>query len=116
MSDTMTDEQQALAAALDRLAAQHARLAADAADLAARVHQLGRVGDALDDLGHEAMAYAMLKALGAPHPDYGRVNRLALQQLIARDLAAMLDGNPTITPVGRRVVVRGSPLLWALPA
>jgi hypothetical protein len=46
----MSDDQVTLAAELDRLAAQHARLAADATNLAIRVRQLGRIGDALDDL------------------------------------------------------------------
>ena len=46
----MTDDQQALAAELDRLASEHTRLAANAAGLAKRVRQLGRVGDALDGL------------------------------------------------------------------
>jgi hypothetical protein len=48
--DTVTDDQTALAAELDRLASEHARLAADAARLSKLVRQLGRVGDALDDL------------------------------------------------------------------
>jgi hypothetical protein len=46
----MSDDQKALAAELDRLAAEHAKLSADAARLATRVRQLGRIGDALDDL------------------------------------------------------------------
>jgi hypothetical protein len=46
----MTDDQKALAAELDQLAADHFRLANDAASLANRVRRLGRVGDALADL------------------------------------------------------------------
>ena len=46
------------------------------------------------------------------NPDYRRLNRLAFQQLVTRELAAMVDGHPIITPMGRKVVVRGSPLLW----
>ena len=46
----MADDQATLAAELDRLASEHTRLAANAAGLAKRVRQLGRVGDALDDL------------------------------------------------------------------
>jgi hypothetical protein len=72
--------------------------------------------DKENDFGLDLSQWETLKALGAPNPDYGRLNQVALRQLIARDLATMLDGNPTITPVGRQVVVRGSPLLWALPA
>src|SRR5260370_26626098 len=68
------------------------------------------------DFGLNLSQWETLKALVAPNPDYGRLNRLELQHLIARDLAAMLYGNPTITPVGRQVVVKGSPLLWAWPA
>ncbi|WP_407174429.1 hypothetical protein [Bradyrhizobium sp. STM 3562] len=46
----MNDDQQSLAADLDRLASEHTRLAAHAARLAARVRQLAPVGDALHDL------------------------------------------------------------------
>jgi hypothetical protein len=68
------------------------------------------------NFGLDLTQWETLKALGAPNRDYRRVNELALQQLIARELAAMLDGCPIITPVGRQVVVRGSPRLWAWPA
>ena len=50
----MTDDQKALAADLDQLAADHFRLATNAANLANRVRRLGRVGDALDDLRNGA--------------------------------------------------------------
>src|SRR5260370_16869989 len=68
------------------------------------------------DFGLNLSQWETLKALGAPNPDYGRLNRLALQHLIARDLAAMLDGNPTITPFGPPVVVNASPLLLPSPS
>jgi hypothetical protein len=68
------------------------------------------------NFGLDLSQWETLKALGAPNPDYRRVNELALQQLMARELAAMLDGHPIITPAGRQVVVRGSPRLWAWPA
>ena len=64
------------------------------------------------DLGLDRNQWETLKALGAPSPDHRKVNRLAFQQLVASELAAMLDGRPIITPKGRKVVVRGSPLLW----
>ena len=64
------------------------------------------------DLGLDLTQWETLKALGAPDPDYRRMNQLAFQQLVTRELAVMVDGHPIITPMGRKVVVRGSPLLW----
>ena len=68
------------------------------------------------DLGLDLAQWETLKALGAPNPDYRRMNQLAFQQLVAQELAAMLDGHPIITPMGRKVVVRGSPQLWGRSA
>ena len=36
----------------------------------------------------------------------------AIERLVAAKLAEMRDGRPTITPMGRKAVVRGSPSLW----
>ena len=53
-----------------------------------------------------------LKALGAPDADQRRVDKGAIDGLVAANLAAMRDGRPVITPMGRKAVVRGSPSLW----
>ena len=53
-----------------------------------------------------------LKALGAPDPDHRRVDKLAIDGLVAAKLATMRDGHPVITPMGRKAVVSGSPSLW----
>ena len=55
-----------------------------------------------------------LKALRAP----GRIasSRFALDQLIAFQLAAIDDGRPVITSMGRKVLVRGSSRLLDLAA
>jgi hypothetical protein len=68
------------------------------------------------DLGLDLTQWETLKALGAPDPDYRRMNQCAFQQLVIRELAAMVDGHPIIAPMGRRVVVRGSPQLWGRSA
>jgi hypothetical protein len=68
------------------------------------------------DLGLDSSQWETLKVLGAPNPDYRRMNQLAFQQLVTRQLAAMVDGHPIITPMGRKVVVRGSPQLWGRSA
>ena len=53
-----------------------------------------------------------LKALGAPNPEHRRVDRQAIEGLVAAKLATMRDGQPIITPMGRKAVVSGSPSLW----
>jgi hypothetical protein len=55
-----------------------------------------------------------LKALGAPDPDHDRLDRRAVKELIESELATLRDGVPVITPMGRKVVVRGSSHLWDL--
>jgi hypothetical protein len=57
-----------------------------------------------------------LKALRTPAAVHGDVNRLALQELIALELATISQGRPLITPRGREVVLRGSPRLWDVAA
>jgi hypothetical protein len=64
------------------------------------------------DLGLDSTQWETLKALGAPNPDYRRLNQSAFQQLVTRKLAGIVNGHPIITPMGRKVVVRGSPQLW----
>jgi hypothetical protein len=59
----MTDDQNSLAAELDRLADEHAKLSANAARLATRVRQLGRIGDALDDLRNGGILTARQAAI-----------------------------------------------------
>ena len=68
------------------------------------------------DLGLDRSQWETLKVLGAPDPDYRRVDRFAFQQLVASEFAVMLDGCPTITEKGRKDVLRGSPRLWDLSA
>jgi hypothetical protein len=58
------------------------------------------------------LQWEALKALGAPEPDHRHLNRPAVQKLVASKLASMRDGRPAITPMGRKIVVRGSPYLW----
>jgi hypothetical protein len=55
-----------------------------------------------------------LKALRAP--ECRALNRSALKQLIALQLAAMGEDFPVITPRGRKVLVRGSCRLLDLAA
>jgi hypothetical protein len=64
------------------------------------------------DLGLDRGQWETLKALGAPDPDHRQLDPLALRELVASELAAILEGRPVITPMGRKVVVRGSPWLW----
>jgi hypothetical protein len=55
-----------------------------------------------------------LKALRAPSRLAS--SRFALEQLVALQLAAMDDGRPVMTSMGRRVLVRGSSRLLDLVA
>ena len=68
------------------------------------------------DLGLDRSEWETLKALGAPDADHRRLNQLALQHLVASRLAAIDNGRPIITAMGRKAVVRGSPRLWDLSA
>jgi hypothetical protein len=61
----------------------------------------------------EPAQWETLKALGAPEPDYHRVNQHALEQLVTSELAAIRNGRPMITQKGRRTVLEGSPRLWS---
>jgi hypothetical protein len=57
-----------------------------------------------------------LKALRAPALAPGRANPFLLKQLIALELAAISDGLPRITPIVRRVLIRGSSSLLDVAA
>ncbi len=57
-----------------------------------------------------------LKALRLPAPERHNLNRVAVESLIALQLAAMTDDRPLITPKGRSVLLRGSPRLWDVAA
>ena len=64
------------------------------------------------DLILDRSQWETLKVLGAPDADQRPVDKLAIERLVAAKLAEMRDGRPTITPMGRKAVVRGSPSLW----
>ena len=68
------------------------------------------------DLGLDRTQWETLKALGAPDAGHRRLDRLAFQHLVASRLAAIDNGRPVITAMGRTAVVRGSPRLWDLSA
>jgi len=57
-----------------------------------------------------------LKALRLPAPQRGAFRRLAVEGLIALQLATMRDDGPVITRRGRSVLLRGSPRLWDVAA
>jgi hypothetical protein len=60
--------------------------------------------------------WEVLKALRLPAAARGRTNGSALKQLIVLDLASISDGLPCITPIGRRVLIRGSSKLLDVAA
>jgi len=49
-----------------------------------------------------------LKALRLSASGCRRTNASALEQLVALKLASIHDGLPRITPIGRKVLIRGS--------
>jgi hypothetical protein len=57
-----------------------------------------------------------LKTLRLPASARRRTNASALQQLIALELAAINNDSPCLTPIGRRVLIRGSSSLWDVAA
>ncbi len=57
-----------------------------------------------------------LKALRIPASSRRALNRAALDELVALELAAISDGFPRITPTGRKVLIRGSSKLLDLAA
>ena len=83
----MTDDQKALAAELDQLAAEHTKLATDAASLAIRVRRLGRVGDALDDLRDGAFLTVSQAAIICEVSDQTVLNWIADAERLDRPIA-----------------------------
>ena len=57
-----------------------------------------------------------LKALRTPVSRFSTWNRLVVEDLIALHLVTMSESTPTITPRGRKVLVRGSSRLWDVAA
>jgi hypothetical protein len=57
-----------------------------------------------------------LKALRAPTSKLSRTNQFVLGDLIALGLAMLSENMPTITPKGRKALIRGSSRLWDVAA
>jgi hypothetical protein len=57
-----------------------------------------------------------LKALRLPAPRHRLLNRFVVENLVALQLATVIDDCPVITPHGRKVLVRGSSRLWDVAA
>jgi hypothetical protein len=57
-----------------------------------------------------------LKALRMPASARRALNRAALDELVALELATIREGFPCITPTGRKVLIRGSSKLLDLAA
>jgi hypothetical protein len=57
-----------------------------------------------------------LKMLRVRTPTAVTLNRFVLEELIALRLAAISDNLPVITPMGRKVLIRGSSRLWDVAA
>jgi hypothetical protein len=71
----------------------------------------GRMNAELDyDLSPEQ--WEALKALRKGAAQRRASNRLAVEQLAALGLAAIGADGPAITPIGRKVLIRGSSRLW----
>ncbi len=60
--------------------------------------------------------WEVLKTLRLPASARRRTNASALQQLIALELAAIHDGSTSLTPTGRKVLIRGSSSLLDVAA
>jgi len=57
-----------------------------------------------------------LKMLRLPAPGRRLLNNFVVENLVALQLAAVIDECPVITPRGRKVLVRGSSRLWDVAA
>lgn len=57
-----------------------------------------------------------LKALRLPAREDRKFNRFAAEQLVRLGLAMVTDGTPSISPSGRKVLIRGSSRLLDLAA
>jgi hypothetical protein len=72
--------------------------------------------DAEFDFNLSREQWDVLRALRLPVAARGRTNSSVLEQLIALDLASIEDGSPRITPIGRKVLIRGSSSLLDVAA
>ena len=70
------------------------------------------------DIDHDLTPdqWGTLKMLRGPMPKPLAVNRFVLEQLVALRLVAISDNLPVITPMGRKILIRGSARLWDLAA
>lgn len=68
------------------------------------------------DLDLDRTEWETLRNLGAPDPDRHTLDGQAFEHLVASELVAVRDGRAVVTPLGRKVIVRGSPRLWDLSA
>jgi hypothetical protein len=68
------------------------------------------------DVDLDRTEWETLRNLGAPEPDHHSLDGQAFERLVASELVAVRDGRAVITPLGRKVIVRGSPRLWDLSA
>jgi len=57
-----------------------------------------------------------LKAVRLTEPPSTISSRIALEELIALQLAAIVGNAPILTPRGRKVLIRGSSRLWDVAA
>ena len=57
-----------------------------------------------------------LRTIRVPAPNSRGLNRSAVKNLVALQLATMADDRPLITPKGRSVLLRGSPRLLDVAA
>ncbi len=57
-----------------------------------------------------------LRVLRRPAQHPSRVSQIAIDDLIALELAVIRDQQAVMTPRGRQVLLRGSPLLWDVAA
>ena len=68
------------------------------------------------DLDLDRTEWETLRNLGAPDSDRHTLEGQAFERLVASELVAVRDGCAVVTPLGRKVIVRGSPRLWDLSA
>jgi hypothetical protein len=68
------------------------------------------------DYNLTADQWEALKALRLTAAARGRINPGGLEHLVALDLALINDGLPCITPLGRKVLIRGSSSLLDVAA
>ena len=66
------------------------------------------------DVDLDRTDWETLRSLGAPNADHHRLDGQAVERLVASEFVAVQDGRAVITPLGRKVIVRGSPRFWNL--